>query len=463
MSSAVVPKPGNRIQAMKWAAVLVLTAITLLIPVNEIYTVSLRSFFALTVFCIMLIAFDLMPTTIPCILLPVAYVIAGVAPGEVVFNGWAKSTPWMFLSVFIIANALTRVGLLERIAYGAISRIGGSFKRLSVLIIGLGLLLSLALPGGNAHVPLFFFVLGVCQAMGWKKSRETALLLIYTYLGTYTTIKFFLNPYIYLIVNMQQSARLEQMSFFLYLRDNAVFLIWLVLAAVLAYRMLKPEGKMHSRDYFKEKYHSLGAMTSDQKRAVFLTLLLLTMIMTTNIHHIEMGWCFLLICCLMYFPGIGFGTKEDIQKANYGMVFFVAVCMSIGSVGVAVGLGDMVSAILKPYIAQIGVNGFFLVILLMGFLGLFIMPPLAVLAVFTAPLTQIAVELDIHPLPVWYTISISTNLIVFPYEYIAYKFGYSYNLIEMKNFVRFYLVKSFLLIVFTMIIAIPYWRIIGIL
>lgn len=463
MSIPGIWKSENRTQVWKWMAVLLLTAVTLLIPVGEIYTASLRSFFALTVFCIMLIAFDLMPTTIPCILLPVAYVIAGVAPAEVVFNGWAKSTPWMFLAVFIIANALTRVGLLERIAYGAISRIGGGFRRLAVLVIGLGLLLSLALPGGNAHVPLFFFVLGVCQAMGWKKSRETALLLIYTYLGTYTTIKFFLNPYMYLIVNMQQSATLEQMSFFLYLRDNAVFLIWLVIAAVLAYRMLKPEGTMQSHQYFKEKYQSLGAMTADQKRAVFLTLLLLVMIMTTNLHHIEMGWCFLLVCCLMYFPGVGFGTKEDIQKANYGMVFFVAVCMSIGSVGVAVGLGDMVSALLTPYIAQMGVTGFFLIILLLGFLGLFIMPPLAVLAVFTAPLTQIAVELGINPLPVWYAISISTNLIVFPYEYIAYKFGYSYNLIEMKDFVRFYLTKSILLVVFTMLVALPYWKLIGIL
>lgn len=450
-------------QLLKWAAVLILTAITLLIPVSQVYTLPLKEFLAITVFCIMLIAFDLMPTMIPCILLPVGYVLFEVAPAEVVFHGWSQPMPWMFLAVFIIANALTRTGLLERIAYASIVRLGGGFKRLAILILGLGLLLSLALPGGNAHVPLFFFVLGVCQAMGWKKSKETALLLVYTYLGTYTTIKFFLNPYLYLIAGTQSSVSMGNMSFFIYLRDNAVFLIWLVIAAVVAYRLLKPEGKMQSREYFKEKYRSLGPMTGDQKRAVAVTVLLIALIMTTNLHHIQMAWCFVLVCCIMYFPGIGFATQEDIRKANYSMVFFVAACMSIGSAGVAVGMSDMISAMLTPFLAQMGVSGFFLIILLMGFFGLFIMPPLAVLAVFTAPLTQIAVELGINPLPVWYTISISTNLIVFPYEYIAYKFGYSYNLIEMKDFVKVYLTKSLLLIAFTMLVALPYWRLIGIL
>lgn len=449
---------------VKWALISVLVLSVLLIPESAVVSSSLKTFLAITIFCILLIAFDLMPITIPCILLPVAYIIFQVAPAEAVFSGWAKSTPWMFLAVFVIANALTRVGLLERIAYWSMARIGGSFLRLAILVLVLGIALSLALPGGNAHVPLFFFVIGVCQAMGWNKSKETSLLLVYTYLGTYTTIKFFLNPYIFLIANMQQStASLENVGFTTYLFHNAVFLLWLVIAAFAAYKILKPEGKMQSKTYFQEKHKSLGAMTLEQKRAVAITILLLALIMTTNLHHIEMGWCFVLICCLMYFPGIGMGTQEDIKKANYGMVFFVAACMSIGSAGVAVGLGSLVSSILTPYMGQLGVTGFFLVILLMGFFGLFFMPPLAILAVFTAPLTQIAVDLGINPLPVWYTISISTNLLVFPYEYAAYKFGFSYQLIEMKDFVKVYLTKALMLIAFTMLVALPYWRFIGLL
>ena len=176
-----------------------------------------------------------------------------------------------------------------------------------------------------------------------------------------------------------------------------------------------------------------------------------------------MGWCFVIIACLMYFPFINIATADDVKNANFSMVFFVAACMTIGNVATASGIGNLITSLVVPHLGDLGETGFFFLVLMLGFLGNFVMTPLAIIATLTAPITQIAVDLGINHLPVWYTLSISTNLFVLPYEYVAYLFMFSFGLMELKDFVKVYSVKSCLLVLFTLFVALPYWRLIGLL
>lgn len=50
-------------------------------------------------------------------------------------------------------------------------------------------------------------------------------------------------------------------------------------------------------------------------------------------------WCFALIPLLAYMPSIAICDGEDMKKTNFGMVMFIASCLSIGTVGTALGLG----------------------------------------------------------------------------------------------------------------------------
>ncbi len=453
----------NTVLVIKWLLTVIIPASFLLIPSSEIFTDRMRLFLIITIFSIMIIAFEFMNVMIPSIFLPLAYLLFNVAPSEVVYSAWSNALPWMFIAVFTIANTFERIGLIERIAYWCVVKIGGGFKGLAISVLAAGLILSLVLPGGNAHAPLLFFVYGICRAMGWGKSKEATVLFMFVSLGTYTTIKFFLNPYIYLIANMQKVAELGPMTFFKYLGHNAIYLLWFVIAAVVIYKMLNPEGKMKSKDYFREHYQSLGKMKTDEKKAILVALLLVALIMTISYHKIEMGWCFVIIACLMYFPFINIATADDVKNANFSMVFFVAACMTIGNVATASGIGNLITSLVVPHLGDLGETGFFFLVLMLGFLGNFVMTPLAIIATLTAPITQIAVDLGINHLPVWYTLSISTNLFVLPYEYVAYLFMFSFGLMELKDFVKVYSVKSCLLVLFTLFVALPYWRLIGLL
>ena len=148
---------------------------------------------------------------------------------------------------------------------------------------------------------------------------------------------------------------------------------------------------------------------------------------------------------------------------RYSIVFFVAACMTIGSVGTEVGVGQLIANAILPYMHGIGETTFMFLVLVLGGLGNFVLTPLAILATLTAPITQLAAELGIPHLPVWYTLMTSTNLIVLPYEYIAYLFTFSFGLMSMKDFIKVYSIKSICLIIFTLVVALPWWRFIGIL
>lgn len=91
------------------------------------------------------------------------------------------------------------------------------------------------------------------------------------------------------------------------------------------------------------------------------------------------------------------------------------------------------------------------------------MTPFALLAALSAPLTQLSINMGINYLPVWYTLYHSTSLFILPYEYVAYLFMFSFGMMKTKDFIKVYSAKSICLVIFILVIAIPYWKLIGIL
>lgn len=458
-------KPADKKVIIKWIITVLVPIIIFMIPTGDAFTGTMKAFLVLTSLFIFLIAFELVPTMMASVALPFGYLMFGVSEGSVIYGAWHDAMPWMFLAIFIIAGTFSRIGLINRVAYFCISKIGGGYKGLCAAVLITGILLSVVLPGGNAHVPLVFCVYGICLAMGWGKgpNKEATVLMMFTLLGTYSAIKFILNPYMYLIEGLGAPYELgDDMNFFTYLYHNWIYVVWIVLVAVLIYKLIGPKGEMPSRNYFKEKYQEMGKLSSDEKRGAICALILVALIMTTSLHGISMSWCFVIVAFIMFLPGLKVATEDDIKGANYSIVFFVAACMSIGDVGASVGFGQLIANSILPFMHGISDTGFYLVVLLIGGLGNFVLTPLAILATFTGPVTQLAAELGINHLSTWYTLSVSTNLLALPYEYVAYLFTYSFGLMTMKDFVKVYSIKSILLILFTLFIAVPWWKFVGI-
>ena len=92
-----------------------------------------------------------------------------------------------------------------------------------------------------------------------------------------------------------------------------------------------------------------------------------------------------------------------------------------------------------------------------------LLTPMAVLGTFAAPFAQIANDLGMKVLPVFYTLCQSMDQIFMPYEYMPYLLFFSYGFIRMGDFIKLYTLKMILHIIFLLIIMVPWWHIVGIL
>ena len=66
--------------SVRWIITVLLTVLVLLIPTDELFTEQIRIYLSGTVFCVFLIAFELVSPMLVSIILPTFYTVSGVAP-----------------------------------------------------------------------------------------------------------------------------------------------------------------------------------------------------------------------------------------------------------------------------------------------------------------------------------------------------------------------------------------------
>lgn len=108
-------------------------------------------------------AFDTLPGMVIGLLLPVLYVLSGLAPLNLVFAPWASSTTlFMIIGAFIFGNVLDETGLLKRLIYWALRKTNGSYLGLLFGIALVSMLVTLITStGGGLLLALLAF--GICN------------------------------------------------------------------------------------------------------------------------------------------------------------------------------------------------------------------------------------------------------------------------------------------------------------
>ena len=164
MSSTLDRRTPSVKTVLIWLVTLGFPLALLCIPTNDLFTGQIRLFLALTLFAILTFAFENMPQTMIAILLPIAYVITGIAPAEKAFGPWMQYVPWMVLGGLILADALNSAGLLKRIAYKCIILTGASYNGILIGLALAGTVLNIFIPS-QAVVPMAALSYGICVAL----------------------------------------------------------------------------------------------------------------------------------------------------------------------------------------------------------------------------------------------------------------------------------------------------------
>ena len=145
------------------------------------------------------------------------------------------------------------------------------------------------------------------------------------------------------------------------------------------------------------------------------------------------------------------------------MIFFASACIAIGTGAAKLGIGTLFSTMVTPILAPLPASIATLCVFLLGTLLNFFMTPLAFLAGFSTPITQIAVDLGLNPAGPLFMLNFACDAIFLPYEYVPYLIAYSFGVISMQDFLKLNVLKFILVTIGLLVLMLPYWMLVGLL
>src|SRR3990170_6745362 len=145
-------------------------AVIFLLPPPQGITVTTMHAAALLVFTVGLWASGVLPEHVTGFLFFLLAMVLAVAPPAVVFSGFASATLWLVLGGLILAAAIHRTGLAQRIAGALFDRYTQSYRQLIAAVVIVSIALSFFMPATMGRVLLLVPILtAVAQRAGFER------------------------------------------------------------------------------------------------------------------------------------------------------------------------------------------------------------------------------------------------------------------------------------------------------
>lgn len=462
-----VLKKMDKITKIKWILTYIIPLIIWLIPTNEIFTSKIRIFIIITVFAMMLMAFEFFSAYVVGMILPALYVVSGCADITTVMSPWLGTTVYMVLGAFTLSAILQECGLLQRIAYWMMSKIGSNYMMMLFSVFLTGWILTMLTFGSSAHIILPPLCLGLCAALGIMGTRASAALSMACMLGACTSRSFSYPAVTYSIIGglgkqvLGENFEVSFIDTFLYNWPMAVFA---VVFLFIVGKWYKNEQPLSSKEYFAEKLVELGPITRNEKINAGVLVLIIIFLLTNPLHGYEVAYGFMLIPYIVWIlPNLQSASANGAVKVPWEMAFVMTGCMAIGTTAAGLGFGTIISQYCLPVFQNSGGNVFIIfgALFLLVFIFNFLMTPMAIWALITIPMCEIAVQLGMDPLAMIFGLVHTSEMIVLPYEYLPYLIIYAFGMMNMKDFIKLNALRCLLYIPGFLFILIPYWKLIG--
>ena len=155
---------------------------------------------------------------------------------------------------------------MKRIAYKCIFLTGCSYKGI-IYGIGLaGLVLNVMIPA-QATIPLAALAFGICQAMGLKKSKAAAGIMLSAGLAALLPNYLFLNPNLLIVYGVGETVvGPSGVTWAGFLYHNAPVILFYVVMFWITTKLFKPETAVNGKEWFIAEYEQLGAIKKEKKR-----------------------------------------------------------------------------------------------------------------------------------------------------------------------------------------------------
>ena len=445
-------------------AIVVAAALALyLTPPPEGVTVEMMHAAALVVFTVGLWAVGSLPEHIVGLLFFMLAMALAVAPAQVVFSGFASATLWLVLGGLIMAEAVHRSGLAQRLAGALFDRFGLSYAQLVAAVVLASVVLSFLIPATVSRVLLLLpIVMALAQRVGFEHdSNGYNGLCLATIVATYqcgTTVLPANAPNLVLAGSAEALYGLQityaeylwvQFPVLGVLKSIAIigFVLWLFPAAA---RPAPATGEP-------------APLTTEQWRMVAILAVALVLWATDFLHGIQSGWIALAagIACLL--PRVGVMPVSAFNQVRLGPYFYVGATLGLGLViqktGLSDGLGRLLHGVL-PLEPGADFANFMMLSVLATFTGLFTTNPAqpAVLA----PLAETFAEATGWPLKsALMATAVGFTTFLLPYQVPPAMVGLEVGALRLAPMLRLVLPLA----TFSLLVILPlqylWWRVIG--
>lgn len=431
-----------------------------LLPVNDVFTMKIKMYLVVTLFFIFTLIFNNLNITLIGILMPICYIVLGVTNASIAFQSFGNHVIWLVLASFMLSDMMVKVGIAKRLVYKCMIITGGSYRGILFGVTLAAIVLTFVIPG-KVHFLLAPLCYSLIQTLNMGKSSEAAGIMLTSAFACSTAGLFMYGSNIVMMEELCASVFPYSLPWIDYITKNIPTIIFLFAIVFLFSILYKPQEKIKGKEFFVEEYKSLGKFNRNEIITIGICLLLVLSLLTSSLHGIQIGWCFVLCASIFFLPGIHIGDEKDLRKINYGFVIFLAACFTIGNVAADLNIGQILCDMLMPYLTNKSATFILMAMWLIGVILNVFMTPNAIIASMTLPFATVALNLGINPEAVYFTMLSSYDQLFFPYESGVYLIHFGFGVMTMKHFMKGMYLKIVLTFIFLIAVLIPFWRIIG--
>ncbi|WP_304039854.1 SLC13 family permease [Desulfovibrio piger] len=456
----------NRAYWIKWGIALLIPVVTYFWTGTTDLSPEAQRFLTFTFCALAIWTLNILPEPFVAMILPIIYIVTGVGKPSQILSAWSGSAGWLVLSGLFIAEVMSSTGIAKRIAVWSIKLTGGSFHFLLWGFMLAGYIMAPFIPTVTGKAAIFaILAVGICKGFNIQPcSKEAATLVIGALLAVAIPKLAFLSAGVDVAMAMGLYAQATgtPISWSAYFLHN--FPPSLLYAALSIYTLLfimRPKLSFDLETFIREEYETLGPMSLREKKALILLGLLLLSLVTDQIHKIDAGWMMLMIASLAFFPGFSLLDKKSLSNIPYQQVFFVVGCMTIGGAAKASGVDKVIADLLMPLLSGGELYTSFSTFV-SGIILNFLFTPIAAFSAMTAPLVEMASQMNMSPLALVYSFSYGLDQYLFPYEFVVTLYFYSTGYIKLSHFMTIFAVRMVLAGAFLALVLYPYWQFVGV-
>lgn len=456
-------------------AIFVFLAIAILLP--DTFTYSARMMTAIVCFGVILWALEPFPIGLTALIILLLILLLQVVDLSVAFSGFASPAIYLIIGGMMLAKAVNETNLLKRVTYHILKKWGHTANGLLGSIIVILQIKAFFIPATAVRTTLILptteLIIKIVNAKPDSNLRKMLMLgvayggnisgtaIMTAAIGNILTVE---------LLKQYANVKLNYFQWFLY-----TFPLWIILIPAIWYLLIKlfPLRKderefPHLRAMMEKELERLGKMDKKEWRTLIILCIIVALWLTESLHGLNPTVVVILGVVLLALPVIGNGASwEKIVSINYNTVILLSVTLSIGYGLIESGAVKMISHYLSQdfllTFIQNPVIGVVFVIVLTQFIHKLISNVSTAVVTLVPIFITISINANINPMLLGFTTGLTSLYgFVLAVETMPNLVVYSTGLIKQRDFYRAGFFATVVTTIATIIVALTWWRLIGI-